>query len=56
MLKALSVLRILTLLSLRFCYIQKQLDKKAKENFKPFDVTDCTTNNNNTRIPQYLKK
>ena len=56
MLKAFSVLGILTLFSLQFRYVEKRLDKKAKENFKLFDVTDCTANNNITRITQYLKK
>ena len=33
-----------------------RLDKKAKINFKIYDVTTWETNNYNTHIPQYLKK
>ena len=54
--KALFVLEIFTLLSQLFAYVEKRLDKKAKVNSKLYDITDRTTNNYNTHIPQYLKK
>ena len=40
MLKALFVLEIFSFLSWLFGYAEKQLDKKAKFNFKIYDVTD----------------
>ena len=40
-----------------FGYVEKQLsDKKAKVNFKFFDLADWTAINCNTHITQYLKK
>ena len=39
-----------------FCYIGKQLDEKAKVNFKNYDVINCETNNYYTHIAQYRKK
>ena len=36
--------------------VGKRLDKKAKVNFKTFEVTDWKINNYNTDIAQYLKK
>ena len=54
--KALFVLEIFTLLSQLFAYVEKRLDKKVKVNSKLYDITDRTTNNYNTHIPQYLKK
>ena len=50
MLKALFVLEIFTSLSRHFGYVEKRLDKKAMVNFKIFDVTDWTTNNDNPQI------
>ena len=54
--KALFPLEILRLLPLLFGYVKKWLDKKAKVNFKIYDVTDWTTNNYNIYNVQYLKK
>ena len=50
-----------TLRCLKFSYdflyhVGKQLDKKAKVNFKFYDVTDRSVNNHNTHIVQYFKK
>ena len=42
--KALFVLEIFSFLSRLFGYAEKQLDKKAKFNFKIYDVTDWTRN------------
>ena len=56
MLKPLFVLEIFKFLFWRFGYVEKRLHKKAKVNFKIYDVTDWTTNNYNTDIVQYLKK
>ena len=39
-----------------FGYVEKWLDKKAMGNFKIYDITDWTTNDDNTYIVQYLKK
>ena len=39
-----------------FGHVGKRLDKKAKFNFKVYDITNWQTNNYNTRIAQYLKK
>ena len=50
LLKALFVLQILTFLSQHFGYLEKRFDKKARVNFKIYDV------NYNTYIAQYLKK
>ena len=55
MLKSLSVLQVI------FCpdffdYVKKILDKKAKVDFKIYDITDWETNKSNTHIAQYLKK
>ena len=54
--KALFVLKIFKFLYWLFGYIEKRFDKKAKVNFKIYDVADWTTNNYNTHIAQYLKK
>ena len=43
MLKALFVLVTFKLLSRLFGYVEKGLDKKAKVNFKIYNVTDWTT-------------
>ena len=56
MLKALSILEIFKFLPGLFGYVEKRLVKKAKVNFKIYDVTDWTTNNHNPHIAQYLKK
>ena len=39
-----------------FCHAGKRLDKKAKVDFKIYDVTDWITNNYNKHIVRYLKK
>ena len=39
-----------------FAHVGKRLDKKAKVNFKIYDVTDWIKNNYNTHIVQYLTK
>ena len=54
--KAFFVLKILKFLSWPFGHIGKWLHKKAESNFKIYDVTDWTWNNDNTHIVQYLKK
>ena len=55
--KALFVPEMITLLCfLVFGHVEKRLDKKAKINFKIYDVTDWTTNYYNTHITQYLKR
>ena len=55
MLKDLFILEIVTFLPWLFGHAERQLDKKAKVNFKIYDVT-VWTNNYNTHIAQYLKK
>ena len=45
-----------TFLSWLFGYVEERLNKKAKVNFKIYNVTDWTTNTYNTHIAQYLKK
>ena len=39
-----------------FGHVGKRLDKKAKINFKVYDVTTWETNNYNKHIAQHLKK
>ena len=56
MLKTLFVLEILNYLSWLFGYVKKQLDKKARVNFKICNITDFATSNYYTHIVQYLKK
>ena len=56
MLKALFVLEIFTFLSWLFGYVEKRLGKEVKVNFKIFDVTDWTTNNDNADIVQCFRK
>ena len=57
MLKALFVLKIFTFLAWLFGHVGKRLDKKAKVNFKIYDVINRDANNyNNTDIAWYLKK
>ena len=56
MLKVLVVLEISTcIFVLNFGNVEKRLDKKAKVNFKIYDITDWTTNNCNTHIAQLLR-
>ena len=54
MLKTLSILEIFTFLFCLSGYIEQ--DNKAMVVFKIYDVTDCTANNCNAHITQYLKK
>ena len=54
--KAPFTVKIFTCLSSLFGYVEKQLDKKAKVNFKIYNVNDWTRNNYNTHIAQYIKK
>ena len=56
MLKALFVLKKYQFSSWLFRHVWKWFDKKVKFNFKIYDVTYCSTNNNYTHISQYLKK
>ena len=56
MLKDVFVLEVLTFLSWLFGDAKNWLDKKAKVNFKIFDVTDWTVNNYNTHTEQHLQK
>ena len=46
--KALLFLKIFAFFSWNSGYVEKQLDKKAKVNFKIYDVTDWKTNNYKT--------
>ena len=55
-LKALFTLKILNFCPDFFGHVGKQLDEKAKVNFKIYDVINCETNNYNTHIAQYLIK
>ena len=55
MLKFLFVLKIFKYLSCQK-KTRKRLDKKAKVNFRSYDVTAQTTDNYNSHISQYLKK
>ena len=42
---------------LDFCgHVEKRLDKKAKVNFRIYDIRDCITNIYIKYIAQYLKK
>ena len=41
---------------MRFCYSEKQLDKKINVNCRIYGTTDWTTNNYKTHIAQYLNK
>ena len=45
--KAIFVLKIFTFCPDIFRYVGKGLDKKAKKNFKIYDVTSCNPNNYN---------
>ena len=56
LIKAVFVLKMFKLLSCFFGHVGKRLSKRAKINFKNYDVTDWAGNNYNTHIVQYLKK
>ena len=51
MVKVLFVLEVFAFLSRFFGHVEKRLDKKAKVNFKFYDVTDWTVNNYNIILP-----
>ena len=55
MLKAFFVLEIFACFSWLFGFLEKPLDKKAKVNFKIYDVLDWTANSYSTHITHYLK-
>ena len=55
LIKAFFVLEIFTSLFWLFRYVEKQLDEKAKVNFKVQQIIDWTTNNYNTHIFQEVK-
>ena len=55
MLKLFLLLRYLNFCPNFFNQVEKRLHKKAKVNFKIYDVTNWTTNNNSTHIARYLK-
>ena len=54
--KAPFVFKIVTFLCWLFGYVEKRLDKKPMVDLKNYDFTDCTTNDFNTHVAQYLKK
>ena len=56
MLEPLFVVEIFAFLSWLFGYVRERLDKKVIANFETYNVTNCTTNNDNTHIVQYLKE
>ena len=51
MFKAFLVLKIFKILSRFFYFTGKRFNKKAKVNFKIYDVTGWITNNYNTHCP-----
>ena len=55
-LKPLFVLKIFNFFPDILSHVGKRLDKKAKANFKIYDVIKWETNNYKTHIAQYLKK
>ena len=55
-LEALSILKIFELLSWLSDHVGKWLDKKAKVNFKIYDITNWQKNNYSTRIVQCPEK
>ena len=54
--KLFSFLRYLNFCRNFFGHVGNCLDKKAKLNFKIYDVTNLKTNNYNAHIVKYLKK
>ena len=54
--KDLLVLKIFKFLSLLFGHVAKRLDKKDKDNFKFYDITDWLTDKRNKHIAQYFEK
>ena len=55
MLKSSFVIKALTFLSWFFGYMENRIDKKAKVNFKIYDVTDWAINDS-CNIAQYLEE
>ena len=55
MLKSSFVIKTLTFLSWFFGYMENRIDKKAKVNFKIYDVTDWAINDS-CNIAQYLEE
>ena len=55
-LKTLFVFEICIFLSWLSGYVEEQFDKKAKVNFKIYDVTDWTASNHDKNIAWHLKK
>ena len=53
--EALFVFKIFIFLCWLFGHVGKQLDKKAKVNFKIYDVTGWAADNRNIHIAQYVK-
>ena len=53
--KALFVLKIFEFLSWIFAYGEKRLDKRAKADFKIYDVTDWTTKISRSKDNQAMK-
>ena len=56
MLKAIFVLKIFTILSWLSGYVAKWFRKKAKVNFKIYDIKEWTINNYNIHIVHYIKR
>ena len=56
MLKAIFVLKIVTILSWLSGYVAKWFRKKAKVNFKIYDIKGWTINNYNIHIVHYIKR
>ena len=55
-LKALFILKIFKSCPEFFGHVGRRLDKRAKVNFKIYDITNLVTNNSNTHFTKYLKK
>ena len=55
-LKAIFVVKIITILFWLFDHVVKRLDEKARVNLKIYDVTDWKANNYNTYISEHFKK
>ena len=55
-LKAIFILKIFKSCADFFGHVGRRLDKRAKVNFKIYDITDLVTNNSNTHFTKYLKK
>ena len=49
-------LKMSTFLSRLFCHVGKRLDKKAKVNYKSYEIKDWTENNYNKHIAKQFQK